>query len=438
LPIAQLSVSALACRVTAPLTMAAVAFALLLSGLLRVADAFEIDAMKHDIQAITEKNFDTIIGKFRDSSVASVWFYKEDNKDDKKMLDEYNKVAAELKGMAKITAINCNSWPKFCDKNNVKSTPSIMIYPVNPFPAYIFDGKMESKAISGRISKLIPDFTTRVTKENMDSFSTSDPAKPKVLLFSNKAKPPTILKALSSDTVFKRTAKFGFVTEADTDVCSKFKVKKFPTLVLQRKVGSEIKKETYSGEMNFAGIHKWVNPYVESGMGDKTASAGGKEEASIEDDQPWLAQDVPELTAKSSNHICFKGEGLCVIYLVEAHISQAETDMLTGLQKKFTSQLSDRGAKMKWMWMNLAVETGFQELFEAAQMPSAVVFNPHKRLRYTKLDHGEDGEVKGDAAGLAALVDKVLGGDARFKPVPGQKLPTWALREAKKPGKKEL
>jgi len=94
---------------------------------------------------------------------------------------------------------------------------------------------------------------------------------------------------------------------------------------------------------------------------------------------------------------------------------------------------------MKWMWLNLALEDGFKELFKPAQMPSAVVFNPHKRLRFTKLDHGEENEVKGDEQGLANLVDKVLGGDARFTPVPGQKLPGWSVREAKaKPAKKEL
>jgi len=403
------------------------------------AQSFEIKAMTHDIQQITERNFDGVIGKFRDSSVASIWFFKDDNAADKKLLDEYNKVAKELKGMAKITAINCNEWQGFCTKNKVTQTPTIMVYPINPFPAFTYEGKLEAKAISGKVSKLIPDFTTRITQENMDSFTTSDPSKPKIMLFSNKPKPPTILKALSSDTVFKRAAKFGFVTEADSEVCQKFKVKKFPTVIMQRKVGSEIKKETYSGEMNFAGIHKWVNPYVESGMGDKVSSAGGKEESSIEDDQPWLAQEVPELTAKSSNHICFKGEGLCVIYLKDGAISPQETDMLTDLSKKFTSQLSDRGAKMKWMWMNLALETGFKDLFDVAQLPSCVVFNPHKRLRFTKLDHGEEGEVKGDVAGISHLVDKVLGGDARFKAVPGMKLPQWAVREKPKAGgKKEL
>jgi len=127
--------------------------------------------------------------------------------------------------------------------------------------------------------------------------------------------------------------------------------------------------------------------------------------------------------------ICFKGEGLCVIYLKKGVLSQEETDMLSGLSKKFTSQLSDRGAKMKWMWMDLAVETNYETLFEPAMLPSAVVFNPHKRLRFAKLDHGEDNEVKGDEQGIAKLLDKVLGGDARFKMVPKQELPAWAKRD---------
>merc|ERR1719428_2077256 len=135
------------------------------------------------------------------------------------------------------------------------------------------------------------------------------------------------------------------------------------------------------------------------------------------------------MTAKSSSSICFKGEGLCVIYLKDGATDQAEIDMLTGMSKKFTSQLSDRGAKLKFMWMNLAVETAFKDLFEPPVLPSAVVFNPHKRLRFAKLDHGEDNELKGDEQGITKLLDKVLGGDARFKMVPGQKLPAFVARK---------
>jgi len=289
--------------------------------------------------------------------------------------------------------------------------------------------------VMAKIARFMPDFTTKVTKENVDAFITTDPTKPKVLLFSNKKTPPTIWKALSSETVFKRTVKFGFVTEDQTDIVQRFKVKKYPSVVMQRGTKGET-KESYSGELKFLALKDWVNLHSESGMGDKVAgSAGGKEE-SAEESKPWLVQEVPELTAKSHQDVCFKGEGLCVIFLKDGEASQAEIEMLTGLSKKFTSQLSDRGAKMKWMWMNLAVETTYKELFAPTQFPSALVFNPHKRLRFTLMDHGEDAEVKGDEQGITKLLDKVLGGDARFKMVPGQKLPAWAAREAPAAGKK--
>jgi hypothetical protein len=389
----------------------------------------QIEAMKHDIQQITMSNFDGVIGKFRDSEVSSLWFFKDDNKADQPVLDEYNKVAKDLKGMAKICAINCNDWPVFCDKQGVKETPTIMIYPTNPMPAFKFEGKLEAKAISGKVARFMPDFTTKLTSENVDTYATTDPTKPKVILFSNKKNVPLIWKALSSETVFKRTVKFGFASEEDKEVCAKFKVKKFPTVMMQRGSKAET-KETYTGEMNFGALKDWVNLHSESGMGDKVAGAGGKEEESIEEAKPWLVQEVPELTAKSQQDVCFKGEGLCVIYLKEGPITQQETDMLTGLSKKFTSQLSDRGAKMKWMWMDLAIEGEYKTLFEPAVLPSAVVFNPHKRLRFTKMDHGEDNEIPGNEQGLSKLLDKVLGGDARFKMVPGQKLPSWANRDA--------
>merc|ERR1712232_1341800 len=154
--------------------------------------------------------------------------------------------------------------------------------------------------------------------ETADAFATTDPTKPKVILFSNKKTVPTIWKALSSETVFRRTVKFGFATEEDKDLVAKFKVKKYPTVLMQRGAKAEIKEE-YKGEMKFLALKDWVNLHSESGMGDKVqgGGGGGKEEESIEEAKPWLVQEIPELTAKSQKDVCYKGEGLCVIYLKE-------------------------------------------------------------------------------------------------------------------------
>jgi hypothetical protein len=395
-----------------------------------------IEAMKHDIQQITPQNFDGVISKFRDNAVSALWLFKDDEQKDADFFDAYNKLAGDLKGMMKISALSCSEHPLFCKKLDVKDTPHVMIYPPNPIPAFKYEGKLETKGLQGKLARFLTDMSTKLTKENVDGFLTTDVTKPKVILFSKSKTTPTIWKALSSEVVFQRTIKFGFVSEDDKDIVSKFKVTKFPTVIMQRGAKSEV-KETYKGELTFLGLKDFVNLHSESGMGDKIHSSGGKEEVSIEEAKPWLVQEVPELTGKSQGDICFKGEGLCVIYLQDGEASAKETDMLSSLSKSYTSQLGDRGAKMKWMWLNMKLEPAYKELFNPPKYPSTIVFNPHKRLRFTMMDHGEDSDKVADEQSIKNLMEKVLGGDARFTMVKGQKLPSWANRDADK-GKKEL
>merc|ERR1712118_548420 len=82
------------------------------------------------------------------------------------------------------------------------------------------------------------------------------------------------------------------------------------------------------------------------------------------------------------------------------------------------------GTTFKWMWIDLKVETEFKELFEPEAMPGVVVFNPHKRLRFTKLE-GKTAS----AQSIRELIDKIQGGDARFTMVKGQKRPVAVQKE---------
>jgi len=216
-------------------------------------------------------------------------------------------------------------------------------------------------------------------------------------------------------------------------VVKRFKVKTFPSIVMHRRgTAGKMEDEIYKGEMKFQEIMQWVNLYSESGMGDQVSGAG-KEGEPVEDAKPWRAQDIPEVTGPSHKDVCFKSEGLCVIYLKSGGpLSGDEEAMLKSLSEKHTSQLSGRGTVLKWMWMDLAVEEGFKTLFDVETLPGVVVFNPHKRLRYTKPEL----EAPVTAADVDNLIEKILGGDARFKIVKGQKLPAFAVRKV--PGKEEL
>merc|ERR1711904_167427 len=161
-----------------------------MGGIASLADAkIEIRAMDHDVQEVTQKNFDSVVSKFRDSQIASVYFFKPNDKED--TFTMYNEVAKELKGMAKITGINCEAWPAFCKEHGAEETPMIKLFPLNPMPAYKYAGDMKKEKLVKALSKMIPNFVTDLTSDAADNFLVSDPSKPKVLLFSDKEKIPT-------------------------------------------------------------------------------------------------------------------------------------------------------------------------------------------------------------------------------------------------------
>eukprot|EP00920_Eleutheroschizon_duboscqi_P020096 GHVT01047912.1.p1 GENE.GHVT01047912.1~~GHVT01047912.1.p1 ORF type:complete len:110 (-),score=27.86 GHVT01047912.1:976-1305(-) len=109
--------------------------------------------------------------------------------------------------------------------------------------------------------------------------------------------------------------------------------------------------------------------------------------------------------------------------------------MLMAVKESNRSHLDGRGVSFRFMWMDVEQEPAFKELFAPDRLPNFVIFNAHKRLRFTKLES----EVEADKQSVNGLIEKVTGGSARFQNVKGQKLPKFAERDEKaKAGKEEL
>jgi len=87
-----------------------------------------------------------------------------------------------------------------------------------------------------------------------------------------------------------------------------------------------------------------------------------------------------------------------------------------------------------FMRLDVSTEPDFASVFnfEEGETPGVVILNPGKKKRYLKSDKPLT------KAGVTDILDKILGGDARFKMVPGQKLPGWAKRADDAPKKTEL
>ena len=83
----------------------------------------------------------------------------------------------------------------------------------------------------------------------------------------------------------------------------------------------------------------------------------------------------------------------------------------------FASKIS-RGINFIFSWVDASEEPEFAATFEVpAGEPSLVVLNPGKRKRF--LVH--EGVINESTIG--ETLDKILGGDARFKNIKGNKLP---------------
>ena len=227
-----------------------------------------------------------------------------------------------------------------------------------------------------------------------------------------------MFKALSTE--FSKEMQFGFYPSPTDEMLRRFKLKpgQVPKLVMHE---SNKKVQIYDGELSFQAIHEWVNlrreTFARGGGFDHSESTASSGTAGV-NAKPWLAQEVPEVYKQSHKDLCFKHEeGLCVIYLREGEISSDEISMV-----KSVKAAAGEEVHFRFMWMDLAKENEFRELFAAESLPNVIVFNPHKRLRYTAPLDEPVGK-----ADIQQVLEKIVAGEGRFKVV--AQLPEFVNRK---------
>ena len=208
----------------------------------------------------------------------------------------------------------------------------------------------------------------------------------------------------------------GLVRESEDALAKKYKVKKFPTLLVikneQKPIVYDKDDFKYQEIFEFLNIHSqvFIDPNAKENE-VKTSSAS----------KPWFVKPVPEMTADSANDICLKKDGaLCIMLLVKDKASMPESiiEEMDQVGQSFASKIS-RGIQFHFSFLDVSREPEFAATFEIeeSKMPALVVLNPGKRKRF--LIH--EGEING--AGIEKTLDKILGGDAKFKNIKGNKLP---------------
>jgi len=124
-----------------------------------------------------------------------------------------------------------------------------------------------------------------------------------------------------------------------------------------------------------------------------------------------------------------------LIFLKYGPIMHDEISMLRQLEKKFKPKLDKQRTALKWAWVDVRVETHLKGAFGTDTLPTAVIFKPHKQQpRYAPL---ASAHVRADVNSISRLVENMLNGDAKFKPVPARSLMTWADRGDSTPQSKK-
>lgn len=328
---------------------------------------------------LNKKNFDTQITFNRSKNIISVvHYYTQDDGKSKGYKEEYEKFAREYEGMFKVTAMDCKEFKDLCEKQDIREYPTFMIYPSLPAPIMAYEGKIEASAMVSYLGKFMGNKALELNNNNFESFLSGNPNLPKSILFTDKKGIPLIFKALSVN--FDKKIEFGVVRKEDSGITGKFKVNKFPRILM---IGVDKKQKFYEGETKYKPIFEFVNVYSETFFRVGENNTRGTDSGSAANAKPWLNEKLPELTKESGNELCFKVDGVvCVILLHKDKPTEELINLMSHVQNILTPKI-ERGIKYKYGWLDTSKQSKFLEAAGISEEgPRLLLVNPGKRKRH--------------------------------------------------------
>ncbi|TKA63653.1 hypothetical protein B0A49_07984 [Cryomyces minteri] len=163
----------------------------------------------------------------------------------------YEKAAKNLKGLAKVAAINCDEEPNkpFCGSMGVQGFPTLkIIKPGKKAGKPVvedYQGQRTAKAIVDAMVDKIPNHVNRVADKTLDEWLATGNDTAKAVLFSDKGTTSALLKALAID--FLGSISIAQIRDKDTKAVELFGISSYPTFVLLP--GGDKEAVVYDGEM---------------------------------------------------------------------------------------------------------------------------------------------------------------------------------------------
>jgi len=219
----------------------------------KASPVLQVDARSYD-RLITKSNYTSIVEFY------APWCGHCQN-----LKPAYEKAAAAVDGIARVAAVNCDEEDNksFCSSMGVQGFPTLKI--VKPGKSKDgkkarpvvedYQGARTAKAIADVMADKVPNHVTRLKDDAVEGWTQKEPAKPKVLFFSEKGAVSALIKAVAVD--FLGSVDVGFVRSTEKSTIAKYALTSFPSVVLLAGDGKE--PETYNGEMKKQALIEFVS-----------------------------------------------------------------------------------------------------------------------------------------------------------------------------------
>jgi len=357
------------------------------------------------VEQLNHLNFGTHIKKPDSMHHVKLIEFHKDSANCKSFVKDYNALAKQFKGIVKVTAVNCATQKKICDEYSIKDYPTLKVIPPGGFGTQDYTGERNEKAVYSWALKFFSHFVEKVNSENIDSFLNKEAGKYKALLFTDKAKTPLMWRGVSVD--LKGKMSLGLVQKEDKGVTGRFKVTKFPQILVVKP--GQKKPIKFEGKLtDIREIFEFLNKYQETFALENSAA-----DEELAQKKPWLSEAVPELTSLSAQDVCYGADAWCVIVAgkrgADGKLEKKVLDTMVTSKSKHASG----SVKLSFMWVDADREAAFAKALGIEGAPKVAVLRTGKRTRYAK----SDDEVT--SANLEKFLERVLNSDVQYTNLKG-------------------
>ncbi|KAF2096633.1 thioredoxin-domain-containing protein [Rhizodiscina lignyota] len=268
--------------------------------------AAQIYSKNSPVLQVDYKSYDKLIAQSNHTSVANRpfrRFYAPWCGHCQNLKPAYEKAATNLKGLAKVAAINCDEAAnkEFCGGMGVQGFPTLKI--VKPGKkagrpiVEDYQGPRSAKGIVDAVVDKIPNHVKRVQDKDLDAWLEEGNSTAKAILFTEKGSVSALLKSLAID--FLGSIKFGQIRNSNEQAVETFGITKYPTLVLLP--GGDKDGILYDGEMKKEPMTSFLSQVASPNPDPAPAKAkSSKKDSSKSKSKSASSADTSEAAASAS------------------------------------------------------------------------------------------------------------------------------------------